>query len=125
MRIPENKKLRWFEVNDWEYINVIASYTHSRAKLSYNYLIWAVDNWEALKFWTAKVVKIELNEIPEREWELYMDSIELLKKDIFRSCATEENCISCWEYCWESNPQKYDQELEKFTCRKCPELLTK
>lgn len=115
----ENKKLRWYCVDDWEYLNVVSAYSHSRAKLMYNSICGAEDDWTALKEWRASVIKIELDEIAEKEWELYMDNIELLKKWIYHHCTTEENCLSCGEYCWESNPQYYDQEKEKFTCRHC------
>lgn len=74
------KKLRWYLVDDDYMLQVVAAYNHSRAKLSLNRAFGNSEDWEALRDWRATVIKVELEEKPEKEGDLYMDVYELLKK---------------------------------------------
>lgn len=113
------KKLRWFLVNNNYMLQVVASYNHSMAKLALSRNFWECEDWEALKDYRASVIKDSLTQIPEKEWDMYIDVYELLQKGIWGNAWTEEPCLTCWHNCWEWNPQYYNKEIGKFYCKYC------
>lgn len=97
----ENKKLRWYIVEDDEYCYVVWASSYSKAKIFlWSNYTWNMDAWESLKHLKCKILKAKVSIEPKKDWVMFEDSgwsyYELLEAGVY-FWYEDLKCPTCWK----------------------------